>query len=118
MKNAIFDVKMNPKYLHHFSLLSIEIYSMSVGFKVCAYLPAVNDTQPYFISQHFITMNINFLRQLWHTYFVIIQAVCVWKVEALLDGTRAHADTGIRSYRMYIFYSCSYHVLYTASSGL
>lgn len=77
MKNAIFHVKINAKHLYHFSLFSIEIYSGSVGFKVCAYLLAANDMQPYFISQHFITMNINFLSEAPLEHFVIIQAVCV-----------------------------------------
>lgn len=53
MKNAIFHGKINPKYLYHFSVLSIEISSRAVGFKVCAYLLAANDMQLYFISQHF-----------------------------------------------------------------
>lgn len=77
MKNAIFDVKMNPKHLHHFSLLSIEIYSRSVGFKICADLPAVNDMQPYFISQHFITININFLSEAALAHLLCNYSSCV-----------------------------------------
>lgn len=63
MKNAIFHVKKNLKHIYHFSLLSTEIYSRSVSFKVCASLLAANDMQPYFISQHFITVNIIFFSE-------------------------------------------------------